>query len=426
MGFIEIQQGNEAESLSYYLKINNQVFPYLNNSIGYIYLTQKKYELASSHFLKEINSGSNTSGAFSNLAKVYQESKQQEKLDVLLSDPDISKYISNSVYRYHYYETGQYELYVKYALKLGNFTTSGFIGAVLILFSWLVFLMWIDVFETEKVHHIAFALVLGCGFSMLTAPLYDFYKVTLGFELNGNYINDLLYSIFAIGIIEEFVKILPFLILLRFKNIINESMDYIIYASVCALGFAFMENLMYFHESGLDNMVGRALSATVLHMALTSFVAYGLLYADYKAKSSRLAYFLFAFFSACVIHGVYDFWLISDGWVGDLRIFSFVILIYVMQRYAVAISNALNHSEFNTGSGKTIRTAEYLVFALTMIATYQYVVLALEYGAENANLNVFSMLLSSTLLAYLLVIQFGDIRVTKGSWNSILKFKSSD
>lgn len=97
-----------------------------------------------------------------------------------------------------------------------------------------------------------------------------------------------------------------------------------------------------------------------------------------------------------------------------------------MQRYAVAISNALNHSEFNTGSGKTIRTAEYLVFALTMIATYQYVVLALEYGAENANLNVFSMLLSSTLLAYLLVIQFGDIRVTKGSWNSILKFKSSD
>jgi RsiW-degrading membrane proteinase PrsW (M82 family) len=426
LGYIEIQQGDKEKALNYYLQVNDTTFPYQNNSIGYVYLTQKQYGLAETHFLKEINSGSNQSGAFSNLAKVYQESKQKKKLDVLLSDPDISTNISNSVYRYHYYETGQYALYAQHAFKLGNFTTSGLIGALLILIAWLVFLMWIDAFETEKVRHILFALTLGCGFSMLTAPLYDFYKVTLGFELNGSYINDLLYSIFAIGIIEELVKILPFLILLRFKQIINESMDYIVYPSVCALGFAFMENLLYFHESGLDSMLSRALSATVLHMALTSFVAYGLFYADYRAKSSRFAYFFFAFFGACVIHGVYDFWLISDGWVGDFRIFSVVILIYVMQRYAVAISNALNHSEFNTGSGKTIRSAEYLAFALTMIATYQYVVLALEYGAENANLNVFSMLLSSTLLAYLLVIQLGEIRVIKGSWSSILKFKSSE
>jgi len=423
LGYIEIMQGNSDKAIEYYLQVKNSALPYLNNSIGYVYLSKKNYSEAESYFLKEIEAETNISGAYSNLAQVYEANKDDSKLKELLADTETNQYVSERLIRHHLYEKGDYKEYSTYAFKLGNYTTTGLVGAVLILIVWVVFLLWIDVYETEKVRHILFALALGCGFSMLATPLYDFYFVSLGWELNGNYLNDLLYCIFAIGVIEEVVKIIPFLILLRFKSIINESMDYIVYASVCALGFAFMENIMYFHESGLDDLLSRSLSATILHMTLTSFVAYGLMYAKYKGTGGSARYFTFAFFAACLVHGLYDFWILSDGWVGQFRILSLLILFYAVQRYALAIANALNHSEFSLGKGQLVRSAEYLGLALTVVAAYQYTVIGYKFGAENANVNFFTMLLSSAFLAYILVTVLGNIKVTNGEWVSILKVK---
>ncbi|RDV24088.1 protease PrsW [Alteromonas aestuariivivens] len=422
LGYIEIMQSRVEEALDSYLRVQNQELKYLNNSIGYVYMTKHNYEDAEVYFQTEINVNGNVSGAYSNLAKVYQHTDQSDKFATLLSNPDAKPYISDTVIRHFLYEDGDFR-YTKYAFQIGDFTTTGLVGAILILLSWLVFLLWIDVYEKEKLRHVFIAVVLGCGFSMLCTPLYDFYHLTLGWARNGNYLNDLLYCIFAIGVVEETVKILPFLILLRFKHIINESMDYIVYASITALGFAFMENLLYFHESGLENILSRSLSASVLHMTLTSFVAYGLMYAKYKGSGANWVYFLGSFSAACVIHGLYDFWILSDGWVGELRILSVLILFYAIQRYAIAIANALSHSEFSVGEGKLVRSAEYLGVALTCIAAYQYTVIGYKFGAENANLNLFSMLLSSAFLAYILVNILGKIQVSSGNWTSIITAK---
>lgn len=422
-GYIEIMQGNSDQALAYYAIVKNQNLPYLNNSIGYVHLDQKNYEEAEKYFYKEIAANANISGAYSNLAKVYEASGNKAKLTELLNDKNANQYISERLLRHHLLDNGNFEEYSSHAFKLGNYTTTGLVGAILILVVWLIFLMWIDVYETEKVSHMLFALMLGCAFSMLTTPLYDLYFVAFNWELNGNYINDLFYCIFAIGLIEETVKIIPFLILLRFKKIINESVDYIVYASVCALGFAFMENLMYFHSGGLDDLLSRSISATILHMTLTSFVAYGLMYAKYKANGGAVGYFVFAFFAACLVHGLYDFWILSDGWVGQFRILSVVILFYAVQRYALAIANALSHSEFSLGKSQLVRSAEYLGLAISVIAAYQYTVIGYKFGAVNANVNFFSMLLSSAFLAYILVAVLGNINARNGEWVSILKVK---
>ena len=422
LGYIEIMDGNSDRALDFYQLVRNPELPYLNNSIGYVYLEQKRYLEAEKYFLRELDANANISGAYSNLANVYKATQNDAKLTRLLSNEEVIGYVSERHLRHHLLGQGDFETYSHHAFKLGDYTTSGVVGAALILIVWVIFLLWIDVYETEKIRHILFALVIGCGFSMLATPLYDLYFVWLGLELNGNYINDLLYCIFAIGVIEEAVKIIPFLILLRFKSIINESMDYIVYASVCGLSFAFMENIMYFHEGGLDNVLSRSVSATVLHMTLTSFVAYGLMYAKYQAKSGALVYFIFAFFAACVVHGLYDFWIISDGWVGHFKILSVVILFYSVHRYALAITNALNSSEFSIGRGKLVRSAEFLGAAMTIIAAYQYTIIGYKFGAENANLNFFSMLISSSFLAFILVTVLGNIKVTNGRWVSILKF----
>jgi protease PrsW len=423
LGFIEIQNDNHQKALEQYLKVQNQHLPYLNNSIGYAYMAANEFEVAEHYFRQEIALSQNQSGAYSNLARLFAKTNDFKRLGDLLAQDSASEHVTSQIKREYYYKTKQYGQYFKQAFAWHNFGQSGFIGAVLILAVWLVFVIKIDVFEREKYSSIVLVFCLGCGFSMLTQPMYDFLKYSLNFRLEGEYFNDFFYCIFAIGLVEETVKIIPVLLIMQSKRIFNESTDFVIYASISALGFAFMENLLYFDDAGLDNIVSRSLSATVLHMSLTSFVAYGLFYAKYKAKANQLRYFLFSFASACLIHGFYDFWLMSDGWVGELRIFSVLILVYVIQRYAYAISNVLCHSEFNLGGTHLISSSRFLAFSLFAIASYQYLVLAYKYGTENANLNLVSLVLSSGFLVFFLVMQLGRIEVTQDAWISVLKGK---
>lgn len=421
LGYIEVINDEYDSALVKYQKVRNKSLPFLNNSIGYIHLKNNEFELAERFFFQEIALLENQSGAYSNLSKLYVKSHNHQKLERLIKSEHSSQFVPSLIKREYLYQTNQYATYLKEVFSWGNFGLSGLVGAVLILIVWLIFVIRIDVFEREKFSSVLLIFTLGCAFSMLTHPLYDFFRFTLNFRLEGTYINDFFYCIFAIGFIEETVKIIPVLLIMRWKRVFNESTDFVIYASLSGLGFAFMENLLYFDESGLNNIVGRSLSATVLHMSLTSFVAYGLFYAKYKARGNRLGYFLFSFSVACVLHGIYDFWLVSDGWVGDFKIFSVLILVYVVQRYAYAITNVLSHSEFYTDGSQLIDSSRFLAFALFTIATYQYMILAYNYGTENANINLLSLVLSSGFLVFFLVLQLGNIAVSKNSWSSLLK-----
>jgi len=378
-----------------------------------IYIKQQKFNLAEFHLLKEVELEGNIKSAYLNLSQVYYETGNKSALEKILNDDALSEYVSDSVRRLHYFQTGQYKEYSKLGFKLGNFTSLGLLGAILILVIWLIFLRKIDVFEPEKIQHLLITLLIACFFSMLATPLYDLFSVNFDFRLTGNYLNDLFFCIFGIGFIEETLKIIPFLIMFRFKNIINESVDYIIYASVCALGFAFMENLIYFNPAGLDNMVSRVLSAGVMHMALTSFIAYGLLYADYKKKASRNMCFLMAFAVSCVVHGVYDFWLLSGGWVGDLKVISTCILVYTALSYSFIITKALNLSEFDTGDIQVVRTFEFLLIAVTLVLIYQYLVIATEYGVANANINLLVEFIVVVMYLFFVIPSLGHFKINR-------------
>jgi len=257
---------------------------------------------------------------------------------------------------------------------------------------------------------------------MFTITMYDFFEHYFDFSLNGNLLNDLIYCIFGIGLIEETVKIIPFLFLLRFKSIINESVDYIVYASIAGLGFAFTENLLYFHESGLDSIFPRAFITSVLHMALTSFIAYGLLISDYKYKyvktSVRVKYFFYAFLVACLIHGLYDFFLISEDMKG-FAILSMCILIFSISAYVVITNNALNQSEFYDSNLKEISMLKYLLIGFNVILIYHYLVIALKFGAKNANLGLLLMSLSSMIFIAVVIVTLSNHQLQKGKWTNI-------
>lgn len=116
----------------------------------------------------------------------------------------------------------------------------------------------------------------------------------------------LAYSVMAIGPIEEFSKLLPFLlIVIRFKAL-DEPMDGIIYASFLALGYAAAENFYYLQFLTPMEAAARGFASPVVHMVFASVWAHWITRARLAHKP--LAGAVLAGFSlAALLHGIYDF-----------------------------------------------------------------------------------------------------------------------
>ncbi len=108
----------------------------------------------------------------------------------------------------------------------------------------------IDIFEKEKLSHLFLVFFLsGIIMHLIGMPIIYLR------DLHWGGIGDSFTRLFiGVGLFEELIKIIPILLVLRFKplkkmNMINEPIDYVIYASVSALGFAFFENIQYIYEN---------------------------------------------------------------------------------------------------------------------------------------------------------------------------------
>ena len=115
-----------------------------------------------------------------------------------------------------------------------------------------------------------------------------------------------LYSMLAIGPIEEFAKMLPFLaIVIRFRAF-DEPLDGIVYASFIALGYALAENLHYLDLLSPLEAAARGFAGPVVHIVFASIWAYWISRARLLnlpvAKAAVLGLLL-----AASLHGLYDF-----------------------------------------------------------------------------------------------------------------------
>jgi hypothetical protein len=230
-------------------------------------------------------------------------------------------------------------------------------------------------------------------------------------------VNDALYCIFGIGVIEELVKIIPFLLLLRFTKVIKEPIDYIMYASLAALGFSFVENFLYFQDGSLNIIHSRALTASISHMIDSSIIAYGLILAKFKYKKSQVLFFFLFFFIAAFAHGFYDFWLLNEA-VSGYWIITFLCLLVSVQVYASFINNALNNpsSLQQNVQLNTPRLASDLAGALVLVFVFEYLSLSFIYGPTIGNRELISSMLTGGYLILFLSIRLSNIDVFPGDW----------
>ncbi len=421
-GLIQVNFEKYPSAISEFQQVKNKNLHYLNNSIGNAYNQIGSANLAEQHFRKEIESHGNLDGAYSNLIQLLFDQDRTEELNDYLKNPETKKYFPSRVERAIYFKSFQPIKYGTILLKrvFSGFNIWGAIAALLIMCSWIMYLRKLDIFEVEKWKHIIITVLLGMLFSFLTYPLSDFDNLIFGFKLNGGLINDFFYSVIGIGAIEEFVKIVPLLLMMRFTKAVNEPFDYIKYASLSALGFAFVENLIYFNESNLHIIHGRALTAVVSHMFDSSIIAYGIILNKYKLHKNPYLNFIFFFALASISHGFYDFWLINKS-ASTFSILTILFLLASMYMWNSFKNNALNHSDFydKDKSIDSEKLQDYLLYSLAGVLLFEYIALAFKFCPSVANSGLFSSLYSGTYLIIFLSGNLSKFSITKGQWAPI-------
>lgn len=251
---------------------------------------------------------------------------------------------------------------------------------------WVIYVRKLDIYEQEKWLPIILVFALSCATIWLVFPISDFIN-SRGFVLNGEPVNDFLYCFISIGMVEEFVKLLPVVIILLNKKVINEAYDYLFYASVSALGFAFIENTLYINNSELYSVIARMLVASVAHMTFTTTIFYGVLLSKYKFKriSNPLVYVAF-FLLASLSHGFYDFWLINH-WATQYQGITMLFFLVTVHIWFTMLNNGLNISSFYNRSIplRVDRLKAYLVYSLLIIFMLAYLTMGFIHGKIAAN-----------------------------------------
>ena len=180
-----------------------------------------------------------------------------------------------------------------------------------------------------------YALGFTAGFlsTFVVLGLVIWQEQILGFNLNGDFGNDLLYCICGIGLREECIKLLavvPFLPLLLKRR---SSMEALATAACVGLGFAAAENLIYINPGSEGGAFPRFLTANFLHASLTGIAGLALFHLVRWPKT-RWEEFLATFIGVVVVHGLYD---AAAGLVtqisGQLGIFTIIIFALVANRY---------------------------------------------------------------------------------------------
>jgi RsiW-degrading membrane proteinase PrsW (M82 family) len=185
------------------------------------------------------------------------------------------------------------------------------IPVILPVFFWAVYHYHKDRHLPEPIGHLLLAFMFGVLAAGLSQSLYLALeplglRYDAGFLAETNTLGLFAYALLAIGPIEEFSKLLFFvLIIIRFEEF-DEPIDGIIYASFIGLGYAAIENWQYLEYLTPLEAVARGFASPVVHIVFASIWGYWIGRA-YLAKRSIIPATLIGFGIAAALHGIYDF-----------------------------------------------------------------------------------------------------------------------
>ena len=151
----------------------------------------------------------------------------------------------------------------------------------------------------------------------------------------------LLSATMRVGVIEESCKFLPLAILIYRRRFFNEYADGIIYFALAGLGFGLPENILYTLQGGTQTGLTRLFLTPVFHASITAMVGYFLAKQKLNKRSPLIV--IVPFIAAIVLHGIYDFGLLSD--VAAYTIASVTITLCLTGNLFFLFFRAIDHDQ---------------------------------------------------------------------------------
>ncbi|WP_028978353.1 PrsW family intramembrane metalloprotease [Sporocytophaga myxococcoides] len=408
-------------AISYFNSVSNRNLPYLNYYLAVTYLKIGDTLEAKKVFSKAIQINDVFyNAAFEEYTQLLEKYNDEEGVKKLLYTAKTEKFVPFQMATKFYFLNGDY---FKYYLKVlshsfKDFKWTGFLAALGIMLVWLFYIIRIDIYEKEDWFPLLLTLLYGMTFTFLAFFFYDFFRYYLSFDRTGSFWNDLLYCIFGIGAIEELVKIIPlFLLVAFFSEHLNEAYDYILYACLSALGFAFVENILYFDGDLAGIVQGRGMTSVPSHMIASSIVAYGFVLSKYRFKNFPLwISFPVFFLLGSITHGLYDFWIFKQ--VFPVFLLHFVISVSV---WIIIINNCMNNSPYFNYKMKyrSENMQTYMAVSLTTIFVLQYALVAWEKGPSIAGHSLTTAFIIGGIFTVYYTDKLTNMDLVKGYWNTI-------
>jgi RsiW-degrading membrane proteinase PrsW (M82 family) len=420
LGLLYNQKKDFLQAKFAFNRVRHRNLPHLHLGMGVADAGLKRYKKAEFAFLRELSiPGADSSRTICALARLYTQQGRDSSLWDLRIRHGLQSCFPSAPLRAKAFKEGKWKDYFEIiGLNIRNrFTWSGFLAALLVTAVWLAYLIQLHVFSRGSRRYLGFSVGLGMLMSLATYVLSDFQHMTLGLEASGGWLHELFYHIMAIGFIEELAKILPLLLIFRIPGVIKEPYDLIFHASASALGFAFIENGLYYDSQSLHIIHARAMTAVVGHMFQASLIAYAIVWRRLRAKHIP-AWFAFGIglLLASIWHGSANFFL-HQG-MRYAYLFQLTIGLYF---WTLFINNSLNASPWFDNrmriSQRQIMT--YLMVGLTSVLVLEYLLAGWHFGPLDANKMIKKAAFSGSFLIILLAFMLSRFKLIEHFWRKI-------
>lgn len=203
-----------------------------------------------------------------------------------------------------------------------------FIAGILPAIFLVVFIYWKDKYQREPWKWIGKAFYYG----IISAIPVVIIELILPKMPNTDYGTSAYNAFIGAAVPEECMKMLFFWLLIRKNPFFDERMDGIVYACCVSMGFAGLENIMYMFGN-LDSLASVAIIRATLsvpgHFFFAVFMGFYYSLAIFGNQEHRTRNMILALLVPIVLHGAFDFGLMSMQISTDTAIFSFIFFIAV-------------------------------------------------------------------------------------------------
>ena len=374
-------------AIDHFSKISDKSLPIVNYCMGKTYLELHDTTQAIHSFSQELTVPDGLQkSSLNKLISVFKERRDFNSFEKLSESYPEATELAPSFTRMLHWTNGDITHYILWTFKSISMETSmeGILAAVLIALVWLIYLSGLNAFAKTNAIKVGVMFLLGVVYIPLIFAFLDYKDSNIAWQLNDSFWNDFVYSVLMIGVPEELTKAAPLFLLLLLGVRFKEPIDYVICASASALGFAFLENILYFNELNPGIIHGRAYLAVLGHMMDSSFVAYGFIIGWFKRSNKKAIWYTLpiGFLAAAVTHGIYDVLLFHN------YIFFFLIFfVFTVQIWIIVINNCLNNSpQFAYERIRGFNGSRlFISCALTTIFAFEYVISSTITGASAAH-----------------------------------------